>query len=118
MRRQYDNGTGFKTYDTATPELMARYGMRWTGEHDGLGLRADIYARSLTETKYVSADSSDNYSLAGYTTLNLTGGVSFGEQKQYSLDAGFYNIFDKAYREQTAIYEPGRYLAVKLNAKF
>ena len=28
MRRQYDNGTGFKTYDTATPELMARYGMR------------------------------------------------------------------------------------------
>ena len=29
-----------------------------------------------------------------------------------------YNIFDKAYREQTAIYEPGRYLAVKLNAKF
>lgn len=118
MRRQYDNGTGFKTYDTATPELMARYGMRWTGEHDGLGLRADVYARSLTKTKYASADSSNNYSLAGYTTLNLTGGVSFGEQKQYSLDAGFYNIFDKAYREQTAIYEPGRYLAIKLNAKF
>ena len=118
MRRQYDDGAGFTTYDTATPELMARYGVRWTGEYDGLALRTDVYARSLTETKYSAADSKDNYTLSGYTTLNLTAGVSFGDEKQYSLDAGFYNIFDKAYREQMAVYEPGRYLAVKLNAKF
>ena len=118
LRRQYDDGAGFKTYDTATPELMARYGVRWTGEYDGLGLRADVYARSLTETKYASAGGSNNYTLAGYTTLNIAGGISFGPQKQYSLDGGFYNVFDKTYRENNAIYEPGRYLAIKLNAKF
>ena len=97
---------------------MARYGVRWTGEYQGLGLRSDLYARSYSKTKYKEASERSNYNLAGYTTLNLTGGVSFGPQKQYSLDVGLYNIFDVAYREQTAIYEPGRYAAIKLNARF
>ena len=118
MRRQFDDGLGFKTFDSATPEFMARYGVRWTGEYQGLGLRSDLYARSYSKTKYKEASERSNYNLAGYTTLNLTGGVSFGPQKQYSLDVGLYNIFDVAYREQTAIYEPGRYAAIKLNARF
>lgn len=118
IRRQFDDGQGFKTFDSATPELMARYGVRWNGEYQGLGLRSDLYARSYSKTKYKESTGESNYNLAGYTTLNLTGGVSFGPQKQYSLDVGLYNIFDIAYREQTAIYEPGRYAAVKLNARF
>ena len=77
----------------------------------------------ISKTEYqdpsATARSDSNYSpWLDITTFNLTGGVTFGDQKQYGLDAGFYNIFDKAYREQTAIYEPGRYLAIKLNAKF
>ena len=118
MRRQYDNGEGFKTYDTATPAIMARYGVRWNGEYDGIGIRTDVYARSLSKTKYRSAAGTSDYELGGYTTLNITAGLSFGPEKQYSLDAGFYNIFDQAYREQQSIYEPGRYLAIKLNARF
>lgn len=117
-RRQYDDGQGFSTYDTATPALTARYGVRWSGELRGLNIRTDAYARSQTATEYRASDSANNYRLGGYTTLNLTGGVSFGPQDAYSLDAGFYNIFNQAYREQRAVYEPGRYLAVKLNAKF
>ena len=120
-RRQFDYGD-VETYKTATPAVIARYGFRWNGEANGLGLHADAYARTSSKTEYqdpsATARSDSSYRLGGATTFNLTGGVTFGDQKQYGLDAGFYNIFDKAYREQTAIYEPGRYLAVKLNAKF
>ena len=122
MRRQFDNGDGFSTYDTATPEFMLRYGVRWNGMYDGLGLRADMFARSQTATEYddgiQSVQQSSSYSLGGYTTLNLTAGVSFGPQRQYSFDVGLYNIFDQGYREQTSIYEPGRYFVAKLNARF
>lgn len=122
MRRQFDDGSGFSTYDTATPEFMLRYGVRWNGMYDGLGLRADMFARSQTSTDYddgiQDVQESSSYSLGGYTTLNLTAGVSFGPQRQYSFDVGLYNIFDQGYREQTSIYEPGRYFVAKLNARF
>lgn len=122
MRRQYDNGEGFKTYDSATPEVVARYGVRWTAEYNGLGLRTDVFARSQTATKYddgvADTTKTSSYHLGGATTLNLTAGVSFGPEKQYSLDAGFYNIFDKKYQDNTATYEPGRYFSIKMNARF
>lgn len=122
MRRQYQNGNGFSTYDTATPEFMLRYGVRWSGMYAGLGLRADAFARSQTEIEYddgvQSATDSSSYRLGGYTTLNLTAGVEFGPKRQYSFDLGLYNIFDKGYQEQTSIYEPGRYFVAKLGARF
>lgn len=122
MRRQFENGDGFSTYDTATPEFMLRYGVRWNGMYDGLGLRADMFARSQTATDYddgiQDVQESSSYSLGGYTTLNLTAGVSFGPQRKYSFDVGLYNIFDQGYREQTSIYEPGRYFVAKLSARF
>lgn len=122
MRRQYQNGNGFSTYDTATPEFMLRYGVRWSGMYAGLGLRADAFARSQTEIEYddgvQSATGSNSYRLGGYTTLNLTAGVDFGPKRQYSFDLGLYNIFDKGYQEQTSIYEPGRYFVAKLGARF
>lgn len=122
MRRQYQNGNGFSTYDTATPEFMLRYGVRWSGMYAGLGLRADAFARSQTEIEYddgvQSATDSSSYRLGGYTTLNLTAGVDLGPKRQYSFDMGLYNIFDKGYQEQTSIYEPGRYFVAKLGARF
>ena len=122
MRRQYQNGNGFSTYDTATPEFMLRYGVRWSGMYAGLDLRADAFARSQTEIEYddgvQSAAGSNSYRLGGYTTLNLTAGVDFGPKRQYSFDLGLYNIFDKGYQEQTYIYEPGRYFVAKLGARF
>lgn len=119
MRRQFDHGNGFETYDSGTPELMIKYGLRWSGERAGLGLRSDVYAVSHTASKMrESADGKGDYRLPGFTTLNWTAGVSFGPQKQYSLDAGLYNILDQAYLLDHAIYQPGRYAAVKLNARF
>lgn len=88
------------------------YGVRWNGDKNGFGLRADAYAYSQSESD------DGTYRYGGATTFNVTGGVSFGPEKQYALDAGFYNIGDKLYQNDGAIYEPGRYFAVKLNARF
>ena len=122
MRRQFQNGDGFSTYDTATPEFMLRYGVRWSGMYAGVGLRTDVFARSQTATEYddgiQNVTNSSSYRLGGYTTLNLTAGVDFGPKRQYSFDLGLYNIFDKGYQEQTSIYEPGRYFVAKLGARF
>lgn len=122
MRRQFDNGDGFSTYNTATPEFMLRYGVRWSGMYAGVGLRTDVFARSQTATEYddgiQNVTDSSSYRLGGYTTLNLTAGVDFGPKRQYSFDLGLYNIFDKGYQEQTSIYEPGRYFVAKLGARF
>ena len=111
MRRQYDEN-GVKTFKTGQPEFYGRYGVRWNGDKNGFGLRADAYAYSQSESD------DGTYRYGGATTFNVTGGVSFGPEKQYALDAGFYNIGDKLYQNDGAIYEPGRYFAVKLNARF
>lgn len=118
MRRQYDYGNGVETYDSGTPSLSARYGVRWNGEYDGLDIHMDGYAWSQSSSDYRSIDGKSDYHLGGATTFNLTGGVAFGPQNKYSVDVGLYNITDKAYREQTSIWMPGRYFTVKLNAQF
>ncbi len=121
LRRQFENGNGFKTYKTGTPNVWARYGVRWNGEHDGLGLTTDLYAHSQTASKYddgKSGEDSSSYRLGGATTFNWTAGVAFGPQKQYGFNVGLYNIFNKKYRDATSIYEPARYFSVKMNARF
>ncbi len=117
MKRKFEE-EGFSTYKSATPKFFARYGVRWAGEYDGSKIRLDAYAKSMTATEYEESTHSDDYRLGGATTLNFTGGISCGPEHQYSLDMGLYNITNRAYREQQSIYEPGRYFAVKLNAKF
>ncbi len=118
MKRQYDNGVDWKTWDTGTPLVTATYGVRWAGEQNGLAVRWNAYCRSQSKSEYKGKDAEDYYNYGGYTTFNLTGGIDFGAQKQYSMDFGLYNVFDKLYQHQGAIYEPGRYAAVKFNAQF
>jgi hemoglobin/transferrin/lactoferrin receptor protein len=117
MRRQFKSD-GFKTWDSATPAFFARYGVKWAGTFKEVGLRGDLYARSTTKTDYKTKSGSDDYHLGGATTLNFTAGVDFGPKKMFSLDAGLYNIFDKSWKQDTSIYEPGRYFAAKLTGTF
>lgn len=127
LNRKYEEN-GLTSRKTGTPKVSARYGVRYNTEFKGADIRLDAYAVSQSATESDNLDTSINEetgqsnravtSFGGATTFNLTGGVSFGPQKAYSLDAGFYNITDKAYKTSDAIYEAGRHFAVKLNAKF
>lgn len=111
LRREYDNN-GVKTTKTGSPNFYGRYGLRWSGDVEGIGLHTDAYAWTQ------SASDDGTYRYGGATTFNLTGGLAFGPQKKYTVDAGFYNIGDKLYQNDGAIYEPGRYFAVKFNARY
>lgn len=119
MRRQYDDGQGWKTYDTATPEWVSRYGVRYAKAlAEDLEFRADVYGRSQSETVYRSASGSSDYDLGGFTTANVAVGFDFGEEKQFSVLAEVLNIFDKRYQYNTAILEPGLHANMKLSWRF
>lgn len=125
MRRKFEQNN-ISTFDSGTPEITARYGVRWNDTLYGLNVRADAYAvtRSESVQKNFAYDPSDpdsqkeSFHLGGSTTLNLTAGISFGKNSAHSLDVGLYNITDKRYQTSDAIYEAGRYFTVKWNSKF
>lgn len=125
MRRKFEQN-GISTYDSGTPEMTTRYGVRWNGVVEGLNLRADAFAISRSESVQrnfdydpTKADSKkESFHLGGATTFNLTAGVSFGKDSAHSIDVGLYNITDKLYQTSDAIYEAGRYFTVKWNSKF
>ena len=119
MRRQYDDGNGWKTYDTATPEWVSRYGVRYARAlTENVDFRADVYGRSQSETVYRSASGASDYDLGGFTTANIALGFDFGREKRFSVLAEVLNIFDKRYQYNTAILEPGLHANVKLSYKF
>ena len=125
MRRKFEQN-GISSYDSGTPEMTARYGVRWNGVVEGLNLRADAFAISRSDSvqKNFSYDPTkanskkESFHLGGATTFNLTAGVSFGKDSAHSIDVGLYNITDKLYQTSDAIYEAGRYFTVKWNSKF
>ena len=119
MRRKFEQN-GISTYDSGTPEITSRLGVKWTPEWNGLHIRTDAYADVMSASDSSNLDPTDEEitHIGGATTFNLTGGVSFGKDDAYAIDAGFYNIFDKKYTKSGSLYEPGRYFAVKFNAKF
>lgn len=119
MRRKYEQD-GVSTYESGTPDFTARYGVKWSDEVDGLKFRGDAFAltRTSTDEHNMNASAPEVTHIGGATTFNLTGGVSFGPQKQYSFDVGLHNLTDKLYTKAGATYEAGRYFTAKFNAKF
>ncbi len=126
MEREYDHN-GISSKKTGTPKAAARVGVRYFTTAMGADWNADFYI--VTQTKSEEWDFEEDKLMseyAGFTTYNLTGGVAFGPDKAYRLDAGIYNIGDKLYRYNggkmdsfdRTVYEPGRHAAVKFTATF
>ena len=126
MSREYETN-GISSKKTGTPKVAARYGVRYATRALQADWNADLYA--ITQSKSQEWDFLENElqsSYAGFTTFNLAGGVVFGQDKNYRIDAGIYNIGDKLYRYNggkmdqfdRTVYEPGRHAAVKFTATF
>ena len=111
LHRTYKEN-GESTSKTGRPGFTATYGVKWAGDVNWGRARADLFARSSSSAE----DSVNRYS--GWTTLNLTGGLDFGPQNRYSINAGFYNILNKDYVTPFSFYEAGRYGEVKFVARF
>ncbi len=125
MKREYDN-KDVSTKKTGTPKAAARVGVRYFTTAMDADWNADFYIVTQTKSEEYIFENKTTSKYAGFTTYNLTGGVAFGPDKAYRLDAGIYNIGDKLYRYNggkmdgfnRALYEPGRHAAVKFTATF
>lgn len=125
MKREYTND-GVTTKKTGTPKAAARVGVRYFTTAMDADWNADFYIVTQTKSEEYIFEEKETSKSGGFTTYNLTGGVAFGPDKAYRLDAGIYNIGDKLYRYNSgkmdgfnrALYEPGRHAAVKFTATF
>lgn len=91
------------------PQATCTYGLRWKKTLADIQWRVDTWGYSRTH------DDTDT----GWTIFNATVGADFGAKQQYSVNLGLHNIGDKLYkRGNRAIYQPGRHITVKFNAKF
>ena len=119
LRRQYDDGEGYKTFNTATPKLSGRYGVRYRHAlTENVDFNADVFFRSQSATKYTSSSGDSDYRIGGFTTANIAFGFEFGDEKQYNVQAEILNLFDKQYQYITALYEPGIHCNLKVSVKF
>lgn len=117
MRRKLEK-QGYSTYESGTPALFARYGLKTNHELFGGVLTTDTYARSQTATKTYSYSTDETTRIAGFTTFNFGAGYRFGKNGNYAVDAEFLNIFNQTYQYNTSSYEAGRSFNVKLTAHY
>ncbi len=96
LRREYDFGES-KTYDSGTPRLAGRLGMRrdWMLT-PAVGLTGDFFLRGESEARERNAANELTSRAAGYGTLNAYLGLHYAD----CLDVGLRldNLLDKRYR--------------------
>ena len=117
LRRKLES-TDYSTYDTATPSLSARYGLRTNHNVFGGTLVTDTYARSQNATKSYNHSENETDRIAGFTTLNFGAGYRFGKNEMFSIDAEVINIFNQLYQYYNSTYEAGRSFNFKLTARY
>jgi len=90
----------FTTYNSDTPTLSGRVGLRYEGEWQDHPIWADLFVRAATEDKqtYQSGTSLVTETLPGWGTLNIAFGGNIGEDNNVTYAVRFNNILDKEYR--------------------
>jgi hemoglobin/transferrin/lactoferrin receptor protein len=116
-KRKYEFPT-FSTYNTDTPELSGRFGVKYDWQLAGGKAWADLYTRVSNGVKETDADG-DTDSLPGWATLNLGLGATFGEDDKYQLALNLHNLTNKEYRASLGeIPGTGRSVVVTTRVKF
>lgn len=120
IRRELEY-TDFSTFNSDTPELSGRLGIRYEGEWQDHPIWADLFLRGAVKDRqtYQSGSSLVTEELPGWGTLNLAFGGSFGEDNGMTVSVHFNNIFDKEYRPSFGeLPGYGRSVEVSARVKF
>ncbi len=113
MRRKYETATE-ESYDTLTPLLKGRLGLRYDDVMFNQNYHVDLFSRFATKADNDNLDGAsyfDDSHLAGYMTLNLGFGMDFFNES-LKVYGSFENILDKDYRTSELISEPGRFFTL------
>jgi hemoglobin/transferrin/lactoferrin receptor protein len=90
----------FSTWDSGVPEISGSAGVRWQGQFGELqDLWADMFVRGETSSELKEPGSSRTVveDKSSWGTLNLAGGMSFGQRQQYQLALELQNLTDESY---------------------
>jgi len=113
--------TNFSTYNSDTPALSGRLGVKYEGEWQDHSIWADLFVRSAVANKqtYASGSTVVTEELPGWGTLNLAFGGSFGENDRVTLSVHLNNLLDKEYRPTfSELPGVGRSIEVSARLKF
>ncbi len=118
MRRRFESNT-LSTWKTGTPSLQGKGGLRYEpAARQGIAFHADLYLRFANRAKEESSEGSVEET-AGWTTLNLDGGVKLGSRQQHRIDLHLENLLDRPYRTASeSVPMAGRSVSVSLRTTF
>ncbi|MFT0851392.1 TonB-dependent receptor [Achromobacter sp. F4_2707] len=121
MRREVNVGP-LSTYNSATPALSGRLGLRYDDTWAGNDIWADLYMRGSTHSlqtvrSSAGVDSTDR--LPGWASLNLSVGAESGRDTRQQFALHFNNILDKEYRaSRDELPGTGRNVVLTYQVKF
>lgn len=117
MRRELEYDT-YSTYNSDTPLLSGRLGLRYEGRWETLPFWTDFFVRAASGAKqtYQGTAGLVTESVPSWATVNLALGTNFGAEGRYSLAVTVSNVLDTAYRPTWGEL-PGTGRSVELTAK-
>ncbi|MEQ4618886.1 MAG: TonB-dependent receptor [Corticimicrobacter sp.] len=88
------------TYNSGTPTLSGRLGVRYEGRLVGKDVWGDVFVRAATDQKLTTGTDAapDTTRLPGWGTLNVAFGGSLGQNDSLRYGVHFNNVLDKEYR--------------------
>lgn len=116
MRRKFEYGAGLSTYDSGTPEIFGKVGMRYDWEVGNIlgSLDAFVQGEGKTVTRNSAGAIIDQ--TGGYATFNIAAEAELA--KNLLLTASFNNLFDKGYDPVNGIEGAGRNFNLFMTYKF
>lgn len=122
MRRQI-TVDDFSTYQTDVPRLAGRLGLRYEDTIANANTWLDVFVQGATAVdkreRDIEKSGKVSRHLAGWGTLNLAVGTSFGPQDRYRVALHLNNLLDKGYRAGVdELPGLGRNAVLTFSAKF
>lgn len=120
IRRELEQAT-YSTFNSDTPALSGRIGVRYEGAWQEMPIWADLFVRGATGSRetYFDAGNLVTDQLPGWGTLNFAFGGVYGEDQRLTFSVHLNNIFDKEYRPTFGeLPGTGRSIEVSARMKF
>lgn len=109
------------TYDSGSPTLSGRLGVRYDGTLGGTEVWGDLFLRAATSLKLTTGSStaSTTNQLPGWGTLNMAFGGVLGRDDRVRYGVQFNNLLNKEYRASLdELPGTGRSVELSLRVKF
>lgn len=116
MRRKFDYGT-LTTWKTGVPEWSGRAGVRFKHAlSETVDFNADVYGRFSSNSVEKTESETTHYN--NWQTANVAFGFEFGRRKSVYRGRESPELFDKRYRQDDSILEPGLHANIKVGMRF